>query len=194
MLVNDPDNPGSFIWKSKLIFQCSIADIHGDLYSPTTGLGNDVIYKDSIHLVSDTMFWGLLPPELRVMSNHYKTVCCCKIFQGFNYLQSALNSFRVHFLAVMVKELQRMPDKTARQRNDQSIALAKKTMYKQQEFNGEEALHPRGRDACTAMQCLTVGEFSDTGITNLQCASGNCNNCGTLNSPTIEGETDKVIR
>ena len=60
-----------------------------------------------------------------------------------------------------------MSDKTARQRNDQSIALAKKTMYKQHPLNGEEDLHPRGRDACTEMQCLPVGEFSDTEITNL---------------------------
>ena len=74
VLVNDPDNPGSFVRKSKLILQCSIADLHGDLYSPTTGLVNDVIDKDGKHLVSDTMFQGLLPPELRVMSNHYKTV------------------------------------------------------------------------------------------------------------------------
>ena len=66
-------------------------------------------------------------------------------------------------------------------------------MYKQQAFNGEEALPPRGRYACTAMQCLPVGEFSDTGITNLQCASGNFNKCGTLNIPTLEGETDKMI-
>ena len=86
VLVNYPDNPGSLIRKSKLIIQCSIAELHGDLYSPTTGWGNDVIDKDVTHLVSDTMFRGLLPPELRVMSNHYKTVCCCNICQGFNYL------------------------------------------------------------------------------------------------------------
>ena len=58
----------------KQLSMCSIADLHGDLYSPTTGLGNDVIDKDGKNLVSDTMFRGLLPPELRVMSNHYKTV------------------------------------------------------------------------------------------------------------------------
>ena len=74
VLVNDTDNPGSFIRKSKLILQCYIAEIHGDIYSPTTGLGNNVIDKEGKHLVSDTMFRGLLPPELRVMSNHYKTV------------------------------------------------------------------------------------------------------------------------
>ena len=78
------------------------------------------------------------------MSNNYKTVCCCEICQGFKYLQSELNSFRVKLLAAMVKELQRMPYKTIRQRNAQSIALAKNTMFKQQAFNGEEALHPRG--------------------------------------------------
>ena len=137
VLVNDPDNPGSLIFKSKLILQCSIAELHGDLYSPTMGLGNDLIDKDGKHLVSDIMFQGLLPPELCVMSNHYKTVCCCEICKGFNYLQSALNSFRVQLLAAMVKELQRMPEKTARQRNVQSISFSKKTMYKQQAFNGE---------------------------------------------------------
>ena len=62
--MNDPDNPGSFIRKSKLILQCSIAKLHGDIYSPTTGLGNDVIDKDGKHLVSDTMFQGILPPVL----------------------------------------------------------------------------------------------------------------------------------
>ena len=74
VLVNDPDNPGSFIWKSKLILQCSIAKIHGDIYSPTMGMGNDVIDKYGKHLFSDTMFQGLLPPEILVMYNHYKTV------------------------------------------------------------------------------------------------------------------------
>ena len=62
VLVNDPDNPGSLIRKSKPILQCSIAKLHGDLYYPTTGLGNDVIDKDAKHLVSDTMFWGIPPP------------------------------------------------------------------------------------------------------------------------------------
>ena len=100
------------------------------------------------------------------MSNHYKNICCCKIFQGFNYLQSALNSFHAQLHAAIMKELQRMSYKTARQRNAQSIALAKKKLYKQNALNGEESLHPRGRDACTAIKCLTVGEFSDTGITN----------------------------
>ena len=74
VLVNDPDNPGSFIRKSKLILQCSIAELRGDLYSPTTGLVNDVIDKYGKHLVSDTMSRGLLPPELFLMSNQYKTV------------------------------------------------------------------------------------------------------------------------
>ena len=84
--------------------------------------------------------------------------------------------------------------KTACQRNSQLIALAKKTMYKQYAFNGEESLHPRGRDACTEMKCLPVGELFGTGITNLQCASVSCKKCGILNSPTLEGETYKVIR
>ena len=53
-----------------------------------------------------------------------------------------LNSFCFQLLSAMVKELQRMLDKTARQRNAQLIALAKKTMYKQYAFNGEESLHP----------------------------------------------------
>ena len=62
VLVNDTDNPGPFIRKSKLILQCSIAKLHCDLYSPTTGLGNDVIDKEGKHLVSDTMLLGLPPP------------------------------------------------------------------------------------------------------------------------------------
>ena len=103
--MNDPGLSGSFICKSKLILRCSIAELHADLYYPTMGLGNGVIDKDGKHLVSDTIFWGLLPPDLCVMSNHYKTVCCCEICQCFNYLQSASNSFRVQLLAVMVKEL-----------------------------------------------------------------------------------------
>ena len=74
VLLNDPDNPGSFIRKSKLIIKCSIVKLHGDLYYPTMGLGNDVVEKDGKHIVSDTMFRVLLPPELRMISNHSKTV------------------------------------------------------------------------------------------------------------------------
>ena len=76
LLVPDPCNTGQFVRKSKLILQTSVRDLLIDLYKPGIGMLEDVMDKDGKRLVSDIMFQALLPPELRMMSNYYKTMWC----------------------------------------------------------------------------------------------------------------------
>ena len=52
---------GKFIRKLKLILQCSVRELHGDLYKPDIGLGDNVLDDNKKPLVSDTMFRMLLP-------------------------------------------------------------------------------------------------------------------------------------
>ena len=47
---------GKFIQKSKLILQCSVRELHDDLYQPDIALGDNVLDDNKKPLVSDTMF------------------------------------------------------------------------------------------------------------------------------------------
>ena len=76
--------------KNKLLLQCSVRELHRNLYNPKIGLADQVRKYNGTPLVSDTMFRTLLPQELRPMSDRYKQMCCCAECTTFDYMQSAL--------------------------------------------------------------------------------------------------------
>ena len=62
--------------KSKLLLQCSVRELHSDLYKPDgVGLGEYVRDEKGNPLISDTVFRALLPPDLTMMTNMYKSMC-----------------------------------------------------------------------------------------------------------------------
>ena len=86
--VRDPFT-GNVVRKTKLLLQIPVRELYQDLYNPGTGHDDLVRDSDGKHLVSDTMFCALLPPEMRMLSNTYKQGCCCKMCTLFGYFQSA---------------------------------------------------------------------------------------------------------
>ena len=63
VLVQDPDNledPKAKIPRNKVLLQCSIRELHKDLYSSKIGLDPAKLYKNDKQLVSDTAFRALL--------------------------------------------------------------------------------------------------------------------------------------
>ena len=56
--VTNPNNPwGDKIQKNKLLLQCSVRELHSDLYKPTgIGLGDLVRDENGKPLISDTVF------------------------------------------------------------------------------------------------------------------------------------------
>ena len=89
------DITGNVVHKNKLLLQCSIRELYCDMYSAGIGLGEKVLDENVKHLVSDTMFRALLPPELRVVTTNYKQSCCCELCCFMYYLQAGINRFRV---------------------------------------------------------------------------------------------------
>ena len=98
------------IRKHKLnTIQCTVAELLTDLYKEHTGLGS-ILYDDDGNtdgntLVSETLMYALLPPELRFISNRYKQQCCCEYCVQIEYFQNALNRFRHDFLKSKKKEV-----------------------------------------------------------------------------------------
>ena len=196
--VTDPNNPGGDkIRKNKLLLQCSVRELHSDLYKPTgIGLGDLVRDENGKPLISDTVFRALIPPELRAMSGAYKIMCCCAICQSFDYKQNALNRFRMHLLNDLRSECEDMPVTNQQERYEKSLELAKISTYQRDAFDGSDPLHPRGRDATACIQCSPPEGFAATGITRMRCAAGFCNHCGIRKYPCLLAETQssKVIR
>ena len=96
VLVRDPATNNK-VRKNKLILQCSIRELHCDLYRNSVGLPNLVVV-DGKNLVSETMFRALLPPELRKMNNHYQEMCLCGPCHSFSMQQSPLNRYQMKHL------------------------------------------------------------------------------------------------
>jgi hypothetical protein len=99
LLVPDPTDATKKVRKNKVLLQVSVRELHNDLYCPTIGLGDADKDKNGDNLISDTMMRALLPPELRMITNHYKMMCCCESCMLAHYYQSALNRFRLHHLS-----------------------------------------------------------------------------------------------
>ena len=142
LLVRDPSNAGQFVRKSKLILQTSVRELLIDLYKPGIGMLEDVMDKEGKRLVSGTVFRAILPPELRMITNYYKTMCMCEICQSSNYMQSALNTFRRNLLKQLENEFLNYSADSPHEEAARSILLAQLTRYKIEGFSSN--LLPNG--------------------------------------------------
>ena len=86
------------------MLQCSLVELWNDLYSSQYGLGNIVLDNDGTKLVFLGMLKSLLPPELQPISNLYKMTCCCEYCISMEYLQNALNRYRVELKSSLEKK------------------------------------------------------------------------------------------
>ena len=46
--------------------------------------------------------------------------------------------------------------------------------YKEEAFDGEHALHPKGRHTAASCQCPPPPNFEDEGLSHINCARGEC--------------------
>ena len=159
--VPDPDNPGQWIRKNKLLLQCTVRELMDDLYS-NNDLRGDITDNEGNKLVSETLLRALLPPELRFMSNCYKQMCCCEDCVLMEYYQNALNQYQEARLTEMKKKLNEMQERTINQKRKKAEEKKKVVTYQQQAFCvGPDAAHPlplhaKPRNAVACVQCKLI--------------------------------------
>ena len=98
VLLPDPADPSRKIRKNKLILQCSKQELFCDLCSADKGPDQEVVAPGGRQLIGDTTFRALLPPELCVMNNRHKLMCCCSECVQMDFLHKALCAFRPRLL------------------------------------------------------------------------------------------------
>ena len=103
--VVDPFS-GELVRKNKLLLQCSVRELHHDMYLPGIGLGDAVIDSKGGLLVSDTMFRAILTPELRLLAGTHKQGCCCEQCTLMANFQAAYNTTQVCIRASLEKEVE----------------------------------------------------------------------------------------
>ena len=100
VLVPDPADPTKKLRKNKLLLQVSVRELHNDLLKevPECTVDGNV-------LVSDWKLRRLLPPEVRRMSNYYKTMCACIVCVQMKLHQSTYNRFKGKLLKQLKQEV-----------------------------------------------------------------------------------------
>jgi len=177
---------GLFERKCKLILQCSIRELHCDLYKPSPVGLRSLVVVNGKNLVSDTMFRSLLPPELRKMTNYYQEMCLCEICHAIYNLQSSLNRYRTKQLLQM-KDWTDLAESTPYQKIIKAKAKLAYLEYQADGFDVEDKpLHPKARDAVASIQCDSPVGFEGTGIVKFECAAGLCPDCPSFQWPKAE--------
>ena len=59
-------------------------------------------------------------------------------------------------------------------------------LFKEQAFDGDDDLHPTGKEAALCIQCDPPAAFAGSGLTKLCCAAGNCASCPDFQRPEFE--------
>ena len=99
VVVPDPVDPTKKVKKNKLlVLQVSVRELHNDLLKDIP----ECTTVDGNVLVSDWKLRKLLPPEVRHMSNYYKTMCACIVCVQMRLHQSTYNRFKGKLLKQQV--------------------------------------------------------------------------------------------
>ena len=79
ILIPDPNNPKQKIRTNKLLLQIPIRELHNDLLNrnPMIGLP-EARDKNDKTLISDAGLRGLMPSNVRKMTNQHEQMCGCK--------------------------------------------------------------------------------------------------------------------
>ena len=96
----------------------------------------------------------------------------------------------------MKKEVKDMPDNTYTRRQAKNEKESEILQYQLEAFDGNEALHPKPRDAVRCVQCPPPVEFEDEGLSHINCARQKCTHCPQYPRPELEetlGMGDKKI-
>ena len=137
-------------------------------------------------LIGDTTFRALLPPELCVMNNRHKLMCCCSVCTQMDFLHKALCGFRPRMLRRMDAAALPLVAESAEER--QAAERAAEAHRSEIFPNGGSLLHAEKGDAALSMQCPPPAEAAVPGLTRLNCARGLCPRCGTFKRPAAEAE------
>ena len=165
------------------------------------GLGNSVVDEYGNPLVLDTVSHALLPLELRKITSRYRMMSCCKSCMVGQYYQSTLNSYWLHHLSDLETEEQEMTSSTEEEKGLKSLAEAKHTPYAMEVFMDglslvKVPLNKKIQNVSYCIQCKSLVGFEDIGLTQIDCALGKCEKCGTCSWLAAEvelGDDNKKI-
>ena len=179
VLVPDDRDPSKKVRKNKLLLQIPVRELMGDLLKkfpqckPTGYAG--VINDDDV-LLSDWKLRRLLPPELRRMSNYYKTMCACIVCVQMKLHQATYKRFHTKKLKEMKEEVDAMVLGT----RSRMAALKRYNQHKDQCDQVKTI-----RDALKAVHCKPVGTATHD-MFHINCAFNHCPRCPNLKQPTQE--------
>ena len=96
VLLDDQTEPQLF---PKLLLQVSIRELHNLLVSYPNGVGiKDARDEDGNIIISDSILYSLLPPQLKQISARYKVMCGCECCISAKSIHSSLISWRDRYL------------------------------------------------------------------------------------------------
>ena len=102
------------------------------------------------------------------------------------YLQNALNRYRVELKSSLEEKNSDMPEKTKKQKNEKKKKEKEMILYKKEAFDGDSTLLPKGKHAAAYCQGPPPAEFEDEGLSHINCAQGKCDDCPDYCRPVLE--------
>eukprot|EP00978_Attheya_sp_CCMP212_P009286 scaffold21956_cov70-Attheya_sp.AAC.2 len=169
----------------KLLFECSMRQLHNELIAPPDqgGLLGARHHESNDVIISDTMLRLLVPPELRPMTDHHKIMCGCTICNTAKYLQTSLNAWRRKHMKHMEAQA------NASRSRSKAMLLDAYTTYADFVFPNNEALHPRCENAADSVLCAPTTECS---LPNWKCVVRHCPSCTSIAIPAVELDTSST--
>ena len=152
--------------RNKLLCIISVRELHSGLFKSETRLP-EIVLKDGVSQLSDTVFRTILPPLVMKMSKFLKETCCHRICESMNHKQDALNQWRRKKRKELKVKWKESPEGiTRRQRGTQAAAAKELVLFMAEGFVGDEDLHPTAN--APFIQCAPLIEFEGLDLTKLK--------------------------
>ena len=192
ILIPDPNNPKQKIRTNKLLLQIPIRELHNDLLNrnPMIGLP-EARDKNDKTLISDTGLRGLMPSNVRKMTNQHKQMCGCKQCTLMDFYHSACLQFQSRLLTKMNQKVDQLQEGSAQH----SIANAQRVLYCREVRDSEgNTRFPKPRDAAMHVSCKAPDSGNDdkmlANLTHFHCANIACTRCPDYKIPDAESRLD----
>ena len=154
-MVPDPVGPTKKVKKNKLLLQVSVRELNNDVLKEVP----ECTVDDNV-LVSDWKLRKLLPPEVRRMSNYYKTMCACIVCVQMKLHKSTYNRFK----GKLLKQLKQEMDGLRLGSRSRRIALDKYNKYKEETKTSNTV-----SDALKDVHCTAVPVGSEDLLSHQLC-------------------------
>ena len=186
-----PEDPKRKERRNKLLRTISVRVLQNDLFKPETGLP-EIVLKNGVSQLSDTVLRRIMPPEVRKMSNFFGgDLLLQDLCESMNFKQDALNVWRRKKKKELKAKWEELPEGTTRNQRDAKTAAAEElALFMAEGFVGDVDLHPTASAAALSIQCSPPAEFEGSDLTKLKCASSKCAACPPFKRPAFELSID----